>query len=230
MKGMSGVFNIKFILVFLCFFMFSCKKERISTPAVASLTVMNAVISGKSVRLGNNVTAVANNSSSQQVVMAGETELYVWPVGDSANPYYRSPKFYAEERGTYSLFVAGQAPNIKGIILEDNIPYHADSTCGIRFINLSPNSPPLNITLLSSPGTVEVSNLTYLQNTDFKIFPAKAANTGYTFQFRRASDNSLIATYSLPAPHPRFTNITLVLRGLVASSPMFAITRVNNDR
>jgi hypothetical protein len=209
----------------------SCKKGNIATLPVASLTVTNAIISGKSIRIGSIVTSVANNGSAQLTLKKGEQDLYVWPVGDSAHPYFTPSKFYAEEQAVYSLFLAGQLPNATGIVVQDNIPYHTDSTCGIRFINLSPNSPPLNITLSTTPTVNQVSNLTYLQYTDFKLFTAKAANTSYIIQVRKSSDNTILMTYPLSTPFPRFTNVTLVIRGLVgAGSPLgLGVTRVNND-
>lgn len=206
----------------------SCKKDNIATLPVASLTVTNAIVSGKSVRVGNIVTSVANNGSAQLTLKEGEQDLYVWPVGDSSHPYFTHPKFNAGHKAVYSLFLAGQLPNIAGIIVQNNIPYHTDSTCGIRFINLSPNSPPLNITFSTTPTVNQVSNLAYLQYTDFKLFPAKGANTSYSIQVRKASDNTLLLTYSLTTP--RFTNVTLVIRGLVSASPSLGVTKVNNDR
>jgi uncharacterized protein DUF4397 len=158
--------------------------------------------------------------------MAGEHDLYIWPVGDSANPYYTSSKFIVEDRKVYSLFVCGQLSNITGIVVKDNLPYHVDSTFGVRIINLSPNSPELNITLSTTPGVKEVSNLAYLQYTDFKKYPAKANNQSYVFQIRNASDNSILISY--PLSTRRFANVTLVIRGLVGSN--IGVTAVNNDR
>jgi hypothetical protein len=207
----------------------SCKKDNITSIPLASLTVTNAIVNGKSIRIGNIVTSVANNGFSQLTLKEGEQDLYVWPVGDSTNPYFTRPKFYVEDRAVYSLFLTGQLSTITGIVVQDNIPFHTDSTCGIRFINLSPNSPPLNITLSTTPTIKEVSGLTYLQYTDFKLYPAKAANVSYGIQIRKASDNVILLTYSL-TPMPRFTNVTLVIKGLVNTSPALSIIKVNNDR
>jgi hypothetical protein len=225
---MDNRLNPKRLLVFLVILAASCKKYIIPSPSIASLIVTNVVVNGKTIRVNNNLLPVANNSAAQLTVPPGENNLYVWPVGDSANPYYTSPKFIAEDRCIYSFFLAGQAPNITGILVKDNIPYHTDSTCGVRFINLSPNSTPFNITLSTTPTVYEVSSLGYLQYTDFKLYPAKAANASYTIQVRKASDNSLLYTY--PLITPRFTNVTLVIRGLVNASPALTIIRVNNDR
>jgi hypothetical protein len=215
----------KFFLVSVVLF-FSCKKDNYKAPSVATLTVVNAVVGAPGIKIRDIIGVVPNNGYSAVGVRSGDMDLYVWPLDDSLHPFYTDPKFYAEERGAYSLFLAGQSSNVTGILLQENFPYHSDSTCGVRFINLSPNSPAINITLTATPTVNEVSSLAYLQNTDFKIYPAKASNASYSFQIRKASDNSLLLT--VPLATPRFANVTLVIRGLVGSSLGFF--RVNNDR
>lgn len=215
----------RFLLSFLVLF-FSCKKDIYKAPDIATLTIVNTVVGGSAVKIRGVIDVVSNNFSSAVGVRAGDIDLYVWPLGDSLRPYYTNSKFYAESRGVYSLFLAGQAPSATGILLQENFPYHGDSTCGVRFVNLSPNSPAINITLATSSTVNEVSNLTYLQNTEFKLYSAKASNVSYSFQIRNASDNTLLMT--VPLTTPRFANVTIVIRGLVGSNLGF--TRVSNDR
>ena len=215
---------MKWILFVAMVALVACKKNGINTRSLASLTVTNVAVNGPAIRVGDNLNRINNNSSLQLGLYAGDNELYVWPVGDSANPFYTSPKFFAAEGSVHSLFIGGQSPNISGVLVKDNIPYHTDSTSGVRIINLVPKSTPLNITLSTSPTINEVTGLAYLQYTDFKIYPAKASNASYTFQIRKASDNTILFNYLLPTP--RFTNVTLVIRGVTTGS----ITRVNNDR
>jgi hypothetical protein len=113
--------------------------------------------------------------------------------------------------------------------VKENIPYRTDTTAGIRFINLSPDSPPLNITLSTSPTVNEVSNLRYKQYTDFKSYPANY-NSSYIFQVRDTTGN-LLKSYTLRASSfPLFANITLVIRGLMNGSPAMNFTLVKNDR
>jgi hypothetical protein len=148
-------------------------------------------------------------------------------------PYFSYPKFITKDREIYSLFVCGQVGNAEGVIIKEEIPVRTDSTAGVRFINLAPNSKPLSITLSTSPAINEVSNLSYKQFTDFKSYQG-LYNSTYTFQIRDASTASPatpLATFSLTASTvPRFSNITLVIRGLIGATPALGITRVNNDR
>jgi hypothetical protein len=228
MKKIIYTITIGFITAFAMMVISSCKKSTFSNVPTVSLTVVNTVTGGTTVKLGSQSTSIFNNSYAQLNVMAGENDLYIWPTGDSAHPYYTYPKFNAVDREVYSIFLGGTGGAVDGIIVKENLPYHSDSTCGVRIMNLSPNSIPLNVTLSTSPTVNEVSNLAYKQYTDFKIYAAKAMNISYTFQIRKASDYMLLTSYTLSTP--RFANVTLVIRGLVGSSPTIGVTRVNNDR
>jgi len=220
--------KVIYLFFFPGLFAMSCKKDSFTNPSVASLAIINAVVGGDDVRLGSNETITYNNTYKGLGVVVNNSSLYVWPVGDSLHPYFTASKFEIENRGSYSLFLGGTPNAVDGILVKDDMPYHTDSTWGVRIVNLSPNSGAFNITLSTSPTVNEVSNLIYKQLTDFKIYPGKASNTKYTFQVRKTSDNSIVTSYTLSTP--RFANVTLVINGLVDSSPAIEIIRVNNDR
>src|SRR4051812_37758908 len=95
------------ILILIVIFSASCKKEKIETWPIASLNVINAIVGGTTARLGSNATSISNNNFTQLGLVAGNNDLYIWPVGDSAHPYFTTPKFNAEERAVYSLFLTG---------------------------------------------------------------------------------------------------------------------------
>ncbi|WP_242696189.1 DUF4397 domain-containing protein [Longitalea luteola] len=217
-----------FTMVLATILFSACKREVIHSPNVASLTIINAVTDGEPVRLGSRSAIIANNSSAHMAIDMGESSLYVWPVSDSSRPYFSDQKFKIEKGEVYSLFLAGSYSNVEGVLIKENLPYHSDSTCGIRFINLSPDSGPLSVNLKESPSVYEANNLDYKQHTDFKSYPAKADNTKYTFEIRKSSDDSLVVTYTLNTP--RFANVTLVIRGKINDFSSVGITRVNNDR
>jgi len=212
----------------------SCKKDEVKTVPLTSLTIGNFKISGKSVKFGSNTTSsIANNNTNgtQFAMIAGTNDLYFWPLGDSLHPYYVQNKFVTQEGEVYSIFLCGDTLTQRGdaVIIKEIIPYRTDSTAGIRFINLSPNSTPLNITLSTSSTVNEVTGLVYKSYTDFKSYPA-VYNSAYTFQVRKA-DGTLLTTFALTASTvPRFANITVVIRGQITGSPVIGTTRVNHDR
>lgn len=212
----------------------SCKKSEIKTSPLASITTVNAIYTGTTAKLGSNATTISNNASAQLAVRAGtEQTLYVWPTGDSAHPYYNNPKFAPADRDVYSLFLTGTPGAPEGILVKETIPYRTDSTAGIRFINLSPNTngKPLFITLSSASSTVDVNNLGYKQYNTFKSYPG-LYNSAYTFEVRNdtsVSPHLPLATFPLTTSTvPRFANITLVIRQNGTTG--VSIYRVNNDR
>ena len=206
----------------------SCEKDEIKLASLASLNITNAIVGGTTAKLGSNAAAINNNAFTQFALKAGDQMLYVYPSADSLHPYYSDPKFAARQGEVYSLFLAGTPTAIDPIFLKENIPFRTDSTAGIRFINLAPNKPNLNITLSTSTTVNEVSNLTYKNFTEFKSYPGLATST-YTFQVRDASNpGTVLASQSFTAAQvPRFANITLVIR---QNGTGVAILRVNNDR
>lgn len=218
----------KINVIILLILVASCRKDNLQTRPITSLTLINTVVGGKTVKLGSLTYTITNNSSFPLAINAGENDLYVWPVGDSTHPYYSYSKFNSVDKEVYSLFLGGTPTAVDGILIKENIPYRTDSTGGIRFINLSPNSPPLNISLSTSPSVNEVSNLAYKQYTDFKSYPGLASTT-YGFQVKNASTGTVLLIYNV-SPIPRFANITLVIRGMVGTSPALGVTRVAQDR
>jgi len=234
MNSKQPIYFLLLIAMFL-----SCKKDEIETTPLTSFTMVNAVVGGAGVKLGNNTTTVANTSASanantsgtQMSLLAGENDLYLWPVGDSLHPYFVQNKFVSAGRETYSVFLCGLPGATEGIVIKENIPYRTDSTAGIRFINLSPNSTPLNITLSTSTTVNEVSNLAYKQYTDYKSYPG-LYNSAYTFQVRAAANpNTVLASFALTTVTvPRFANITVVIREMPGSPFRLRTTRVNQDR
>jgi hypothetical protein len=221
--------NLFYIIFLGMMIISSCKKDTFQNRPVASLTLINTVTGGEPVKLGSQASTIYNNSASQLAVNVGGYELYIWPEGDSAHPYYTYAKFNAADREVYSLFLGGTPSAVDGILIKEDIPYRMDSTGGIRFINLSPDSPPLDISLSSTPAVNEVSNLVYKQFTEFRSYPALASTDLYTFEIKDASTGDVILTYDCD-PIPRFSNITLVISGLIGGSPEIGITMVTQDR
>lgn len=220
-------FNL-LIFVSLVGLAFSCKKNEIPVHSSGSIVIVNAILNGKAVKFGSNTTVISNNSYAYYNLPTGSPEIYLWPVGDSLNPYYTSNKDFVIEQGDiYSLYLAGSIASPNAILVKEFIPIRNDSTAGIRFINLSQYPSSLNITLASSPGTDELSSLSYKGITEFKSYPA-LYNSTYTFQIRDVSTKEILTTYSFqPSTIPRFANVTLVIRG---QSGSIGVSRVNNDR
>jgi hypothetical protein len=223
--------NCLFCLFFLSS-VTSCKKTEIKSSPIASLNVVTAVINGGNVKLNTNLqdSAKAYNSKSFAIIPGSKIVLY--PTNNPLTPYYNPTHQTSTENGeVYSVFLAGQAPTFESVFVKENLPErYADSTIGVRIINLSPNSTPINVTLASANTINVFSDVSYKQISDFAKFPLRTViPTGSaTFQIRDAA-GTLLATYTIPTSvnslYPgitialqRFKNITLVIKGLMGTT------------
>lgn len=215
----------------------SCKKDVDKLPSLSSFTVVNAAIGITSAKAyaGPNPVAwsdlttansVSFSNTVQMGALAGFNNVMAVSGTDTNLVLFQSPKTENfKVAGFNTLFLYGNVGAYKGILINnDNITRQPDSVIGIRFINLSPNSTPINITLGTAPTINEVSNLAYENITDFKAYPAGDNVNSIVFQVRNAS-GLLLSTYTLQKspvspyttvgiPYARFNNITLVVKGL----------------
>jgi|GEM_PF-860406 len=211
--------------------LFACKKEKIETDQVASLTVSDNVVGGQNLRLGNYLrdSAVIYNYK-QFTIVAGNSHVYLYPSDDSSHPYYNNT-IQTVNGHVYSLFLSGNSPSsIDATLVEEKFsPYYTDSTIGVRLINLSPNSSSLHVTLASSSGASEFADVAYKQITAFKKYPLPSVIPAGSVSFQiRDTGNTVLTTYTLPTnPYAGFPNIsvnlsrnrniTLVVKGLAGT-------------
>ena len=195
----------------------------------SSLNVINSVVNipsikvnyyGSPVVFGYYTDSILYGSSKVYSVTAGVDQVTIVNSKDTLHPIYdRSLKL--DPGGVYSLFLSGQAPSLDTLFVKDVIPYRNDSTTGIRFINLSPNSNPLSINITGHTNGSETNNLAYKAITEFKTYQALSSNTTYKFEIRDAVSSTLLSTYTLNTP--RFYNVTLVVKGVVGGSGVNAL-------
>jgi hypothetical protein len=213
-----------------CFF--ACKKSTdTSTVAAGVLNVTNAVVGGATITLNNNAIVSSNNTvgvnayawlplaSGSIPVNLGVPAKAATPTTPivPAVPYYNTT-LAVDNSSNYSLFLTGTSPStIESVLIKESYPYaYADSTCGVRFINLAPGSSPVSVNVKGSANGSEVNTLAYKAYSGFVKHPAKKLNPNYIFEFRDATTGALISSYTLTTPY--FHNVTLVLRGIVGSS------------
>jgi len=235
---------MKYICSLLAIMMvFGCKKSEPLRP-ISSITFVNAAIGTKTVKAYANDTLISWRilPTSDQANYCEWFTAGAWAgqniirsvVGEDTTINIFSPEKRYDFRtdGLKTLFFCGQKGSYEGVFIEnDNHYYYTDSVLGIRFINLSPNCEPLNVSLAGSPDQWEVSQLAYKQYTPFKTYPARWNTPNMIFRFKNAA-GTLLATDTIPhlvgAPPPgtinpyQFAsltfgsrkNITLVVKGL----------------
>ncbi|MBN8837180.1 MAG: DUF4397 domain-containing protein [Sphingobacteriia bacterium] len=239
MKKITSVKNAVLLAVLIIIFG-SCSKDS-PIPQLVSLNVVNASINVAAAQVnyfgapltfatytGNLVNYGANLVYS---VNAGSTNISINAQADSTKSIY-SGNLTANAGDVYTLYLSGQSTAVDTVLRKESIPYHpfSDSSFGVRFINLSYNSNPVNVTLSATATVNEFSGIGYKTITAFKNYTALLSTAGYTFQVRDAGNN-IIATYAFTSTTmPRFFNCTLALIGQIGATGSNApkVIRVNN--
>ncbi|MBS1946879.1 MAG: DUF4397 domain-containing protein [Bacteroidetes bacterium] len=166
-------------MVSLCYFILSCKKEqhagtKITQPSYSLISITNAAVRTDSFEFYIDDSLVALPSS----LFFGNTEFFSLqnPGHTDKTPYmnilsgYRELCFkknggnnfqihfneYFEPGLRYSIFIADTVTHgqLKYLLLKDNIARPDSGKAQLRFINLSPDAPPMDIWVFPNAGNV----------------------------------------------------------------------------
>jgi hypothetical protein len=230
------------LLLLIGFAFASCKKSDVTLSPLASLNLVNATVNLGTVQA--NFTNLSNKTTGQPysqittTVPYGSNNVYgvlanmaipltIVATTDTTKPIYISSLNFANG-SIYSLYLAGQTGAVDTVMVRETIPYYADSTCGVRFINLSYNSNPIVVTQSITPTVNDFSSLTYKQYSSFKTYPSKSSNSSYIFQVRDAVAGTLLGSYTLSTPY--FHNVTLAWVGQTGGTGAATtkVIRINN--
>ena len=223
-------------LLFIAFI--SCKKER-QQPIVSSLIVVNAVPGSTPLVVNFTGSQPSNFYAGAAKINYGildqfsrfnmeTTEqpltLYQYPDTFSTSKPIFNLNLHLEKGSINSLFLMGTVAKPDYLFLSSVPPYHAvrDSTFGIRFVNLSYQSKPVNVYLIANGEQKEIDGLAYKGITPYKNYTARAADNSYVFEFRDQETQNVIASYVLKDLSQanekenlwRYRNFTLALIGL----------------
>jgi len=220
-----------FILLCAVFFCCACKKEGLPKVASSALNVVNAITNQSSVNVNPFGTPIVYStfpqlsyqSSEVLTLSPGNSDITVNIVTDTLHTFYNQ-NVSTVNGGIYSLYLFGQSP-YQTMLLKDNIPAVQDSSAGVRFINLSPDSQPVTVNIQGDNNTV-FNSLAYKSITDFKMLSAKMSVGGvYNFEVRDAASGTVLYTYSWYFK-PFFCQ-TLVISGLQSDGSL-SVFSVNN--
>lgn len=232
--------RIIFYTAIASFVLTACSKSGSNYKPISSLTLVNATtdISNAKAYAASHLIPWATLPTTDAAAQYRFTHLGAYAGTNNVlavSAADTTVKLFDNTSKGGDAFVAGKFNNLflcgntsvgydAVFLSSDEMPNHSDSVIGIRFINLSPNSTPVNITLSTSTTTNEVAGLAYKQKTDIKTYTSTASMASIIFQVRNAS-GTLLATYTLPKTpaspyttvglsHARFKNLTLVVKGL----------------
>jgi hypothetical protein len=194
----------------------ACKKSSLTSAPLASVNVTNVVVGGALLTYNSTTLTVGNNNYAQLTMNAGSSVLDLYPAANPQSPYYNQTIQTAPGEN-YSLFLSGASPigGIDAVLIKESYTNYIDSVCGVRFINLSPNSDSISVNVTGLANGSLVSGLGYKQYSGFIKLPAMAANPTYAFQIRDVGTGNVLASYTLTTPY--FNNVTIVFRGLIGA-------------
>ncbi|HMI01781.1 MAG TPA: hypothetical protein VK541_04820 [Pedobacter sp.] len=229
-------------ILFISLWVQACKKNETIEKQISSFNVVNAAIDIASAKVYAAdhlinwkplpiTDAVAFTRASFFGAYAGNNYIRSVSATDTTKVLFSSNNTEEFKPAAFNtLFLCGQNGAYEGVFIKDDqIVNYTDQVMGIRIINLSPNSTPVNITLSTTSTINETTGLAYKQITDFKTYPADATVVSMIFQIRN-STGTLLASYTLPAKtpvspytnisiaHARFKNVTLVIKGLIGTT------------
>jgi Domain of unknown function (DUF4397) len=131
-------------------FIVSCNDNNPTTPVVAT-SALSIILSSPDapnvdIYLGNSL--IASNISYMQYLSylslpAGINEIELVAAGTST--ILVDTTYNYQENGFYSMFVIDSLSNIKSLILPDDLSAPPSNSSKIRFLNLSPNGPDMDL-------------------------------------------------------------------------------------
>jgi len=213
---------------------YACKKETTINTGISALNVVNATVDAPSISINFSSSpgtyssfpvTIPNASNLEFGLPAGTNTINLISSLDTSKTLFHDI-LNLKIGGVYSLYLIGQSPNTDTLFMKDNLPAYQDSSSAVRFINLSPDSGPLNINLVGSTQK-DFSGLSYKKITDFKKYPATSIitnNGGYIYEIRTSS-GTLLTTFNF---YPSvFKDNTLVISGSINSANL-GVFQINN--
>lgn len=232
-----------FALVILIGTLNACAKSD-TYPGTASLIVTNAVAGNSSLMvdlnskdnpvIGDAPVTISYNAFQEFGNYSGTQTFHLYQYDQSKNlpayPALFSITLNLPAGNINSLFLAGTTDKTDTLFVKD-APIHfqaADSSMGIRFVNLSPGSGPVSVNMSGVANGSEVASLPYKAITGFKKYPANFSVKSYVFEIRDVASGKLLSSCTINGINDpgttyygnawRNRNFTIVFDGLADPS------------
>jgi len=185
-------------LCFISIALSSCLKDNNTyyNPPNALVTVIDAAPDQPSVDFyldGNKVNQVPviyGGGINYFKAYAGKRNAIFYSTGTTAK--ILADTVNLNSNYVYSLFLANKPSNVELVMLTDSISQPTGNNANIRFVNLSPDAPAVDLGVKGSAAII--TNKAY---KGYSSFLPILGNTNYTFEVRQAGTNTVLAT--LPA-------------------------------
>ena len=212
------------LFLFSLYCITACTKSTKAITPPAAVVVVHAMQQGKTIipvfsadplLLFAAAKTITYGTAAYYSLISGDQPMYIVKMTDTLKPVFRN-NFELASAKIYSLFIAGDTARPDVVFVEDAVPVFNDSVCGVRFVNLSPASKPINVNIKGNGAAkTELTGIGYKQVSDFKTYEAssKLGKKNYIFEVRNQANDSLLLTYTWT--FPLFKSHTLVLTGIV---------------
>src|ERR1700754_5150287 len=205
----------------------ACRKNNYQSNKTAAINVFNGYIRNNVLlKMNGSINSSGVNSSNARqsrvsfggnILFYAESQKTTFEILNAVDTTsIVSTNYELASGGIYTLLLAGIAPKADLIMIDDsNIPYvdpsrtpaEADSVIKIRFINLCPDTEPLDIRIEGN-STNEVTGLIYKNYTPFNIYSAKMESYSGTIIFEVVENGNILKKYSLIISNSnRFKNL-----------------------
>ncbi|SMD12731.1 DUF4397 domain-containing protein [Pedobacter nyackensis] len=160
----------------------SCSKDPVAAPEIAYLNLINAspTVGTFNIYLDKNLInqngAVAFNGSTGYSQTSPGSHSVKFTTASMQNVITKN--ITLEANTINSLFLIDKGENIDFFKIKDNLGNLASAKAFVRFINLSPNAPALNLAV--KEGEVVISDKAYKTSSEFIEIEPKA----YVFQIK----------------------------------------------
>jgi len=225
------------LLIITTFFLGSCKKDTLIPLSTSSITVVNAAQEVPSVEINFAdtmspfylyQTPISYAAAKNFGILSGTTPFVMVSSADTSRLLVQSNVNLAPG-GIYSLYLLQGGPKPEYLLMQDSVPVFSDTTAGVRFVNLSPDSKSFSINLATNDASItEFNNISYKQATSFKSYKALAFRGAYSFEIRDQASGDLLITCRWV--YRRSNSSSLVICGSIDpnSSTPLSVFQINN--
>ncbi|MEL7648129.1 MAG: DUF4397 domain-containing protein [Sedimentibacter sp.] len=193
----------------------------------SKIRVLHAVPNAPAVDVYANDNLIVKNLAYKEMspylpVPAGNYNIKVYPTGETTNPVVDS-SVYVPENSIYTITAIGQLPDISLYPIQEPTSANKTGMSCVRFIHLSPDAPPVDITL--PDGTIVFSNVPFKSIANYTCVPSGT----YTFRVNPAGTDNVVLTVPNVRLNPN-TFYTVYAVGLVGDKPDLEALLVTEPR
>lgn len=181
------------IITLVAMLLSSCKKEEVNTTGLSSITIVNASPNLATYNTYLDGTKVIEGALPfggiipYSTLTAGDHTLKFTTETDLAALLTKT--ITVSENKAYSFFIINRKEDMDGLLVSDSPESYSTEKAFVRFINLSPDAPALNLSL--SNGTQNlISNKSYKEISSFmEVDPGT-----YSFSAKSDAQNEVKAS------------------------------------